>query len=78
MPTWRMNHLAPGSKSAGGCPRRNTRAFAPTSVTRPRATRRIPPSHRPTTGASFSSWNSRSRSSRVSPKCSANVSPCRT
>ncbi len=42
---------------------------APISSTPPNSTRRTPPSQRPITGALFISWNSRSRSSRVSPKC---------
>src|SRR5262249_44309494 len=48
----------PGGTSAGSRPLRNTRAGAPERTTRPCSTHSTPPSQRPTTGVSFSSWNS--------------------
>jgi hypothetical protein len=41
------------AKFTGSCPRRKTRAAAPTSATHPAWMCRVPPSHKPTTGVSF-------------------------
>src|SRR5262249_14778854 len=72
------SRLGPACTSRGPCPLRKILAPAPDSVTCPSSTRSTPFSHSPTTGVSFISWNSRRRSSRVSPKCLRYQKRCQT